>query len=150
MKKIVGLFLVVMFALTSCSKTSTIGNGKVDPVEAATINLAVITALQVCPEASLPAYDVATAILSLMSSDTKEIVSLSVLDKALKKETDKLKLDPVTTQAFNNLVLLVKADIEARTNIEGMTESEKLIVVVDVVKIVQQTASLKLKYLQNK
>lgn len=151
MKKIFGALFVILFLVTSCSTTSTIGNGKLDPIEAATINLAVSMALQAYPEATLPAYGVATALLALLADNAKkEMVSLSMLDEVLKNETDKLKLDPVTKQAFNDLVVIVKTEIENNINMAGMSEADKLVVVMDVVKVVQQTASLKLQLLNTK
>ena len=112
--------------------------------------MAVSIALQSYPDVILPAYGVSTALLALLSNNTKEVVSLAVLDDVLRKETDKLNLDPLTKQAFNDLVTLIKLEIENKINIEGMTENEKLVVVMDVVKIVHQTTSLRLQILQNR
>jgi len=150
MKRFLFALVTIMFITSSCSLTSTVGNGKIDPIEAATINLAVSIALQSYPDVILPAYGVATALLALLSNNTKEVVSLAVLDDVLRKETDKLNLDPLTKQAFNDLVTLIKLEIENKINIEGMTENEKLVVVMDVVKIVHQTTSLRLQILQNR
>ena len=142
------LFLVLLliglcFGLGACgSQTSTtLGNGKVDPTEAAALRVAVGLAFTARPTAVAPAYAVSTAILAGLADG--QAVPLDAIDGAIAQETAKLKLDPATLQSFNDLILLAKAEITQKLSTDTDATARQ-VVVRDVVTIVQQTAAARL------
>lgn len=139
---IVGLLMCVVVALQGCAAdgTSTIGDGKIDPVEAATIQLVVGVTMANYPDTIMPAFQVTSALMALKTSDAEGIIALSVLDAALAKETAKLNLDPLTLQSFNELVVLVKANLAQLLDAQGLLDEEKLVMAWQVVDIVNATA----------
>ena len=125
--------------------TSTIGNGQVDPVEAAVIQLSVGTIMAAYPKTIVPAFQVTSALLALKVNDTSNIIELINLDEALKAETAKLNLDPLTLQSFNDLVVLVKASLNQQLESQGLVlDSDKLVVAWKVVEIVNNTAKARI------
>jgi len=145
-KKVIKLVsgLLVVCLLCSCATTSTVGNGKVDPVEAATIQLAVGVALMSKPEAIIPAYGVSTALLAIMS-DNVTTVTIKLVEQSVAKEVAKLKLDPLTQQSFNDLIVLVKAEIITTIDTNNIQGSDKLVVIREIIQIVHDSAEVRLK-----
>lgn len=146
------LLLFGCFGFTGCQKGNgiggtTIGDGKIDPVEAATISFAVGIAMSARPSAILPAYGVSTALLALLSDNTQS-VTIPILDAAVAKEVAKLNLDPITKQSFNDLVTLIKAEISSRLKVPNLGESEKLIVVKQFIQIVHDSAAARLEIIK--
>ena len=145
-KMFVTSLLGASLVLGGCAQngTSTIGDGQVDPVEAAVIQLSVGTIMAAYPKTIVPAFQVTSALLALKSSDAS-IVVLNDLDAILKEETAKLNLDPLTLQSFNDLVVLVKASLNQQLANQGIAlDDEKLVVAWKVVEIVNQTAKARL------
>jgi hypothetical protein len=147
MKNLINLIITcVTLSLFACANnTSTIGNGKIDPVELATINLAVGVAFSTNPQAIVPAYGVSTALLAVMNSNAAA-VSVEVIEATIKKEVQQLKLDPLTQQSFNDFVVLVKAEIATiikKENIQG--SAERLVVIKDVIQIINKSAEARLQ-----
>lgn len=138
------IVLLVVCSSCSCATTSTVGNGKVDPVEAATIQLAVGLALMSKPEAIIPAYGVSTALLAIMS-DNITTVTVQLVEQSVAKEVAKLKLDPLTQQSFNDLIVLVKAEIITTIDTNNIQGSDKLVVIREIIQIVHDSAEVRLK-----
>lgn len=151
MKKLLSvvMILLLLVSLTSCTGTTgtssvvgNIGDGKVDEVEAASINLVVGAFLFANPKLIKPTYDVSSVLLAVI--DNKTITTVSLLDGFLNSEVDKLNFDKVTTQSFKDLVKLVKAKMVQDLTISNIPESQKLVIVREVVSIVQQAAYVRL------
>ena len=140
------LLLIVFFAigLTACKEegSSTLGNGRVDPGEAAALRVAVGLAFTARPDTVAPAYAVSTAVLAVLG-DGSTPVPLDSIDGLIGKETAKLKLAPATLQSFNDLILLVKAQVTQQLGTNADIKNT-LVVVHDVVQVVQQTAAARL------
>jgi len=136
------LLLVTEVACFGPKGASTLGNGQVDAVEAATIRVAVGLAFSAQPETVAPAYAVATAVLAVLT-DTKEPVPASVIDRVIGARVDSLNLDPATRQSFNDLVLLVQAKIMEQLG-AGTEVANKVVVIRDIVAIVRETAAARL------
>ena len=149
MKKLLSVCLLLLFATTfyGCSTSSStivsnIGDGKVDEVEAASINLAVGIYLSANPKIIKPTYDISTILLEII--DGNVVTSVSVLDTYLNAEVSKLNFDNATLQSFKDLVVLVKARIAQDLKAIDISENDKVIVVRDVIRIVQQAAYTRL------
>lgn len=151
MKKLLSVVmsLLLLVSLTSCTGTTgtssvvgNIGDGKVDEVEAASINLVVGAFLFANPKLIKPTYDVSSVLLAVI--DNKTITTVALLDGFLNSEVDKLNFDKVTTQSFKDLVKLVKAKMVQDLTISNIPESQKLVIVREVVSIVQQAAYVRL------
>lgn len=151
MKKLLSvvMILLLLVSLTSCTGTTgtssvvgNIGDGKVDEVEAASINLVVGAFLFANPKLIKPTYDVSSVLLAVI--DNKTITTVALLDGFLNSEVDKLNFDKVTTQSFKDLVKLVKARMVQDLTISNIPESQKLVIVREVVSIVQQAAYVRL------
>lgn len=151
MKKLLSVVmsLLLLVSLTSCTGTTgtssvvgNIGDGKVDEVEAASINLVVGAFLFANPKLIKPTYDVSSMLLAVI--DNKTITTVALLDGFLNSEVDKLNFDKVTTQSFKDLVKLVKAKMVQDLTISNIPESQKLVIVREVVSIVQQAAYVRL------
>ena len=136
---IVALLAIFGLALSGCSSTSTVGNGKIDPVEEATIRLAIGTAMSAYPAAVEPAYLVSSALLVALGEQQSGALT-DLIDVVIANEVSKLNLDPVTTQSFNDLVILIKAKIQELLNTEKIEASNTYIVVKDLIKIVNEAA----------
>jgi hypothetical protein len=142
-----GVFLSLTLALTSCAPNggTTLGDGQVDPVEAAVIQLSVGATMAAYPKTIVPAFQVTSAMLAMKTGSTSSIVELSGLDEILKAETAKLNLDPITLQSFNDLIVLVKASLNQQLANQGIAlDDEKLVVAWKVVEIVNATAKARL------
>ena len=151
MKKLLSVVmsLLLLVSLTSCTGTTgtssvvgNIGDGKVDEVEAASINLVVGAFLFANPKLIKPTYDVSSVFLAVI--DIITITTVALLDGFLNSEVDKLNFDKVTTQSFKDLVKLVKAKMVQDLTISNIPESQKLVIVREVVSIVQQAAYVRL------
>ncbi len=152
MKKLLSLALslLFLFTVTACSTNTgsnipvvgNIGDGKVDEVEVASIGLVVGAFLYANPKLIRPTYDVSSVLLAVI--DNKTVTSVALLDDFVNKEVDKLKFDKVTLQSFKDLIKLVKAKIVQDLTIANIPESQKLVIVRDVVSIVQQSAYVRL------
>ena len=151
-KVLVTSLLGASLVLGGCAQTSTstIGNGQVDPVEAATIQLSVGTIMAAYPKTIVPALQVTSALLAI-KNNTTNIVELNDLDILLKAETAKLNLDPLTLQSFNDLIVLVKASINQKLESQGVIlDNEKLVVAWKVVEIVNNTAKARIYMLDKR
>lgn len=137
------LFLLV-FCMTAAGcngVSSSVGDGKVDAVEAATIRLAVGAAMSAKPETIVPAYAVTKTLLAVM--DGSEAVQVRDLESALDERIDNLHLTPLERQSVSDLVTLVRANITDR--ISGIAPDLKLVVVRAVIEIVHETAYARLQ-----
>ena len=143
MKSLVIALCSVLF-LSACNPNggSSIGDGKVDIVEAAVIQVAVGAAMSAKPELIAPSYAVSTALLTFI--DTSAVTSPSMLEPVLDKEIDKLNLDPLTRQSARDLVALIKAQIMQQLNVQGPPPSTKMLVVKQIVQIVHDTAAARI------
>jgi hypothetical protein len=142
-KTVVSFLLVLMVMLSGCAGTSTVGNGKIDPVESATIRVAVGLAFQQMPSAIAPAYSVSTAIL-VMTSPNGQAIALPLLEDVVSKQIQDLKLDPLTQESMYDLLYLVKEALAQQ--LVGMTvpDSQKMIIVRDLIKIIQSSAAARM------
>jgi len=136
------LLLVTVVACFGPKGANTLGDGKMDAVEAATVRVAVGLAFSAQPETIAPAYAVATAVLAVLA-DTKEPVPASVIDRVIGAQLDDLNLDSATRQSFNDLVLLIQAKILEQLG-AGPEISNKVVVIRDIVAIVRETAAARL------
>jgi hypothetical protein len=133
------MLIFAILVCVGCANTgSTIGDGKVDAVEAATIKLAVGAVMTAKPEIVTPAYTVSTALLAVM--DGTEITSLSIISDALDEKIEDLGLSPADRTSFLDLVNLVTAKISAELNLSETDLSDKIVVVKTMLEIVQTAA----------
>ncbi len=137
------LALVFSFGCTQPNE-NTIGNGKVDPVEAATIRLAVGVAFTARPDTVVPAYAVSDALLAILDAGSSTETLVTTINETIAKETSKLNLDAATAASFADLVALVEAQIVAKMKELNITASEKVIVVRDIIAIVHDTAAIRI------
>nr|WP_321466768.1 hypothetical protein [uncultured Desulfobulbus sp.] len=139
------LLSFTLFCQFGCSENgSTLGNGQVDQVEAATIRVAVGLALTARPDTAAPAYAASTAILALLDEGTGESALAATIDTALTAKLDELHLDAATKQSMVDLSLLIKAQILEQLGAANIGASAKKVLVRQVVAIVQQTAGARL------
>jgi len=139
------LFLALAVTFNACQGgKTTVGNGTVDAVEAATIRVAVGLALSAKPEAVAPAYAVSTALLAIIDKDAGTTALADTIKDAITKETARLDLDPVTAASFGDLVALVEAEIRARLAAADISASARMVVIRDVIAIVQEAAAARL------
>ena len=125
-----------MLILTGCS-TFTI-NGTLDPVETATIRVAVGLAMTAEPKTIVPAYAVSTALLAIL--DGTEITTLGVLCPAVDEEIDKLNLTDAERASFMELVELVKASIIQQLDLPDMDVAQKIVIIKGIVQIVRDAS----------
>lgn len=144
--QIVGVFLLmaVVLGLAGCNGT-TIGNGKIDPVEAATIRVAVGAAMSAKPSAIPPAYAVSTALLALTDPEQGKFVTVALIKDAIAKETAKLKLDPYTAASFGDLVGIIETKLAERLQQADIHPSERVIVIRAVIAIVAEAAAARMQ-----
>lgn len=140
------LCLLSLAVLFGCGKQqgANIGDGKVDQVEAATIQVAVGLAMTARPDTVAPAYAVSTAILAVLDADNGDTALAEAIDTALTSKLDDLHLDAPTTASVQDLALLIKAQIMEQLSSANLPASEKRVVIRDVVAVVQQTAAIRL------
>lgn len=138
-----GLCLAFLFG---CGKQqgATLGDGKVDQVEAATIQVAVGLAMTARPDTVAPAYAVSTAILAVLDADKEETTLAAAIDTALTAKLEELHLDAPTKASVQDLALLIRAQVMEQLSAANLPASEKRVVVRDVIAIVQQTAASRL------
>ena len=144
---IIALALAVFVAFSyGCSQQgeSTIGNGKVDLVEAATIRVAVGLAFSARPDTVEPAYRVATGLLVVLDADADKTALAKTIQSALAEETKKLHLDAATAASFADLVALIEAQIMEKLNASPVTSSQKAVILRDVLTIVRDTAAARM------
>ena len=144
---LIALVLAVLIAFSwGCSQQgeSTIGNGKVDLVEAATIRVAVGLAFSARPDTVEPAYRVATGLLVVLDADADKTALAKTIQTALAEETKKLHLDAATAASFADLVALIEAQIMEKLNASPVTSSQKAVILRDVLTIVRDTAAARM------
>jgi len=137
--------LMTCFTLTFCSCASlpsTIGDGKIDAVEMATLQVAVGLAMNQAPQTVEPTYKVTSALLELTGDHA---VSLSEIDVFIDVELDKLEIDALTKQSVKELTILVKAYVTEMLNKEGISQDQRYIVAIDIIKIVNQVAKSRIE-----
>lgn len=137
---IIPLLLLLLLACSS-SKPNTIGNGVVDPVEEATLRLSISLAFDSYPVAVEPAYIVSSVLLSkLNDTEMNNAALLNTVDAVVKDKTKELNLKDSDKAAFNLLVIIVKEKIKELINVEKIPESQRVVVIKDLIKIVNETA----------
>lgn len=137
------MLLLALYGLYGCTNsTSTLGNGKVDAVEAATLRVAVGLAFTARPDTVAPAYAVSTALLAGLSADY--VALPAAVDGIISRETERLNLDPATLASFGDLLLLIKAEITQRISVDAVDDPGKRVMVRELVAIVQETAAARL------
>lgn len=145
MKNLFLTLIVFMFSLTSCNQIqSTIGNGKIDPIEKATIQLAVGIAMNEKPDSIIPAYMVTNELIALNNTNNN-VSTLEEYNLFVRKQVDSLDFDPMTKQSAIDLYVLVKEIIIETLKSEGISEDQKYIIVMDIVKIINQSAKGRLQ-----
>ncbi len=143
------LMLSTMLILNaSAGGQSTIGNGKVDLVEAATIQVAVGLAFSAKPQTVVPAYAVTTALLKIMSNDTEQ-VQPSMIKILVVKELEKLKLDKLTMLSMIDLMNLVEAEIKTKIDIQ-VQDSNKMVIIKQVIQIIHDSSEVRIGITQTK
>lgn len=141
---IIAMFFVAALAvMAGCSPQgdSTLGNGKVDLVEAATIRVAVGMAFTARPDTVVPAYRVATGLLVVLDADADKTALAKTIKTALAEETAKLHLDAATASAFTDLVGLIEAQLLQQLNAPEVSTSQKAVILRDVLTIVRDAAA---------
>lgn len=144
MKKLcVAVMLSIAVLLNACAGgQSTIGNGKVDLVEAATIQVAVGLAFSAKPQTIVPAYAVSTALLKIMSKDQEKVIP-SMIKDMVKLEIDKLKLDALTKASMLDLYQLIEAEVKSKIDLQ-IDASNKMIIIQQLVQIVHDSAEARM------
>jgi len=146
MKNLFLTLIIFMFSLTSCNQIqSTIGNGKLDPIEKATIQLAVGIAMNEKPDSIIPAYMVTNELIALNNNTNNSVFTLEEYNLFVRKQVDSLDFDPMTKQSAIDLYVLVKEIIIGTLKSEGISEDQKYIIVMDIVKIINQSAKGRLQ-----
>ena len=143
MKKII-LMLCMLFSLVlaGCSSTTpvfnNIGDGKIDAVEAASLNLVIGLYMDKNNSVIKPAYYISSILIDLI--DNKTIISADEIDSFIIKEANKTKIDKETLNMINDLVVLIKAKVSSDLQSMNLSSNDKLVLVVEILKIIQ-TAS---------
>ena len=133
--------LLLLLSACSTSKPNTIGNGVVDPVEEATLRLSISLAFDSYPVAVEPAYIVSSVLLSkLNDTEMNNAALLNTVDVIVKDKTKELNLKDSDKAAFNLLVIIVKEKIKELINVEKIPESQRVVVIKDLIKIVNEVA----------
>lgn len=143
------MMLVIGFAIGGCIPTggtgaTTIGNGRVDPIEAATLRMAVGLAMNQKPEAIKPAYFVSSALLSMTKDNT---AILNDVDSVIAVELNKLDLDAMTKASVMELAGLIKEYVITILNGEGIKVDQRYVVAIDLIKIVNEVAKSRMDML---
>ena len=129
--------LLLLLSACSSSKPNTIGNGVVDPIEEATLRLSISLAFDSYPVAVEPAYIVSSVLLSkLNDTEMDDAALLNTVDVVVKDKTKELNLKNSDKAAFNLLIIIVKEKIKELINIEKIPESQRVVVIKDLIKIV--------------
>jgi hypothetical protein len=140
------LLLCGIFFLSSCvqsTNTTSLRNGKIDPVEMATLQLAIGVAMNQKPSAVKPAYLVTNELLKITE---KNQVLLDNSDSIINTEIDKLSLDLMTKQSAKDLSNLIKQIVIQMLDSEGISKDQRYIAIIDIIKIVNQSAKSRLDY----
>ena len=133
--------LLLLLSACSTSKPNTIGNGVVDPVEEATLRLSISLAFDSYPVAVEPAYIVSSVLLSkLNDTEMDDAALLNTVDAVVKDKTEELNLKNSDKAAFNLLIIIVKEKIKEIINVEKIPESQRVVVIKDLIKIVNEVA----------
>ena len=133
--------LLLLLSACSSSKPNTIGNGVVDPVEEATLRLSISLAFDSYPVAVEPAYIVSSVLLSkLNDTEMDDAVLINIVDAVVKDKTKELNLKNSDKAAFNLLIIIVKEKIKELINVEKIPESQRVVVIKDLIKIVNEVA----------
>lgn len=133
--------LLLLLSACSSSKPNTVGNGVVDPVEEATLRLSISLAFDSYPVAVGPAYIVSSVLLSkLNDTEMDDAVLLNTVDAVVKDKTKELDLKNSDKAAFNLLIIIVKEKIKELINVEKIPESQRVVVIKDLIKIVNEVA----------
>jgi len=151
-KSILNFGLAVLLAgvmSSGCVATNntTIGNGRVDALETATLKVAIGLAMSEKPEAIKPAYEVTSALLGLTKNN---IAILSDTDSVIALELNKLELDPMTKASVMELAALTKEYIITILNGEGIPTDQRYVVAIDLIKIVNEAAKTRLDMISPK
>ena len=110
--------LLLLLSACSTSKPNTIGNGVV-----------------------YPAYIVSSVLLSkLNDTEMDDAALLSTVDAVVKDKTKELNLKNSDKAAFNLLIIIVKEKIKEIINVEKIPESQRVVVIKDLIKIVNEVA----------
>jgi len=137
-----GLVLAVLLGGCTDTQIGTIGNGKVDVIEAGLIRAAVEGALTARPDAAAPAYAAATAILAALPEGESEETALAVsLDDALAAKLAELHMEPATEAVVLDLAAWVRALLLAQLRAADLVPEDKRVVIRDVVSIVRDVAA---------
>ena len=134
---------LLLFLLSACSssKPNTVGNGVVDPIEEATLRLSISLAFDSYPVAVEPAYIVSSVLLSkLNDTEMGDAALLNTVDTVVKAKTKELNLKDSDKAAFNLLIIIVKERIKELINVEKIPESQRVVVIKDLIKIVNEVA----------
>lgn len=140
-KVTIALLIAFSLALFGCTGKTTIGDGKIDEVEEASLRLAVGMAMSARPETVVPAYAVSGALLQMMGWASGDVVVVDYLDQAIGKEVEKLTIDKSSKQSFFDLVTLVKAKVKSDIPVES---SQKIVIVKQVLFVVNESAKARM------
>lgn len=133
--------LLLLLSACSSSKPNTIGDGVVDPIEEATLRLSISLAFDSYPVAVEPAYIVSSVLLSkLNDTEMDDAALLNTVDAVVKDKTKELNLKNSDKAAFNLLIIIVKERIKEIINVEKIPESQRVVVIKDLIKIVNEVA----------
>lgn len=133
----------LLFLLSGCSTVNTVGNGAVDPIEEVALRLSVSLALDNFPVAIEPAYIVSSVLLATIDTQSNDAVLVSTVDKVIDKQVLELNLTPQDKVIFNSLTKIVKDDIKKLLDKEKIPNEQRVIVVKDLIKIINEVAMSK-------
>jgi hypothetical protein len=143
-KSILNLWLILLAGvLSGCVATNntTIGNGRVDALEAATLKVAVGLALTEKPQAIKPSYDVTSALLGLTQDNIAQDCDVNSI---IALELNKLELDPMTKASVMELAELIKIYIVTILDGEGIPADQRYVVAIDLIRVVHEAAKTRL------
>lgn len=143
-------FLLVAFLLFMAGCTaqnrSTLGDGVFDHAEQSKVQLAVGLTMGTLPETVAPAYAVSSALLASKDIDLTGIVEVSDLEGVVKKEVDKLNLDPYTLATMNDFMVSIKANLDMQFDVPGITKEQKYVIFWQFVSIVNRSAKARIGF----
>ena len=138
------IHIVFLFGCSGKANQPTLGDGQIDQVESAALQVAVGLAFTARPDTIAPAYAVSTALLATLDQANAETALASAIDKAMEAKMAELNLDALTRQSVLDLAALIKAKTMEQIGGSDLIPSEKKVVIHDVLAIVQQAAATRM------
>lgn len=142
MKRFVFAIMAILsvFSVVGCNngQFGTIGNGKIDQIEAVAIRAGVGAALSAKPEIVPVVYGVSTALLAIIANDPA--ITVSSIDYFFNEEVERLKISNDVKKSFADFVIVSKEEIMKIANIPDVTDNKVVVVITDFLKIIQSVS----------